>query len=150
MGALLVLADVDEVVLNHLKDSNSLLDRTVGQKSLEEVVSILILHDFGHVLIHLLQKELNQVGRRLLKHALKLAGPCLSSHKPRHVIPQDLKAQLLLLRALGNSIEFGHYDLEELIVAAAGLCGGACALSALALRLPRYAGDLRVAVTLAG
>ena len=51
--------DVNEVVLNHLQDADPLLDGAIEDQLLEKVVPILVLHDLGHVLTDLVQKELN-------------------------------------------------------------------------------------------
>ena len=46
MRALLVTAYFDEVHLNHVEDLESLVSRAVREQLLEEVVAILIYHDF--------------------------------------------------------------------------------------------------------
>ena len=53
---------VNEVVLYHLQDTDTLLDGAIKNQFLEEVVAILILHDLGHLLTYFIQEELDHGG----------------------------------------------------------------------------------------
>jgi hypothetical protein len=45
MSPLLVTTNIDEVILDKVEDTESLLDAAVGKQSLKEVIPVLVNHD---------------------------------------------------------------------------------------------------------
>ena len=60
MGALLVAAYLDEVLLDQLQNAETLIDGTVRKQLLEEVVSVLVPHNGRKLFTDFMEEELDQ------------------------------------------------------------------------------------------
>ena len=74
MRALLVTAYSDEVYLDHVEDLESLVGRAVREQLLEEIVAVLINHDFRELTVDFAEHELDQAWTSFGELLLQVAG----------------------------------------------------------------------------